>query len=128
MRLTYKGRRKNGKVLVHAYETDHAVSTVMMFKKALLGSFIAIGNIIEAEDSGSGVKNAKLVQHATASDSLITQWSVEERAAVEMVNALKVAARKSDTHIDALIKAVKDNTSSYSDRRNIGLYILSKLL
>jgi hypothetical protein len=128
MKLVYIGKRLNAKNNVLYGYVDETAPTVdsYFFSKRLVG-YETIGSKVECEPTETGVKGAKMTPDRFDNKELIEKWSVRQASAVAEKDNIKLMKEESKHSLDNLIKVVKDNTHSQSERKKVMLYIISKL-
>lgn len=135
VKLVYVGKCiLTGNKIGHEYQNPETLgkyfngTSNFIFKKKLLGYEI-IGTVVEAERTATGVKTPyTILKDVEVPKEKITEWSVRSAAVEQKIAETKEVKLVKDSSLEALIKAVKDNTVSSTERRRVVQYIISKLL
>lgn len=121
--LKYAGKRVN-----NAGKTRHVYyqgTERLVFIKRL-GSFDVIGDILTCERDSDTFK-PPYEKTGKVPQATITTWSIEQQSDLLLLEKLRRAKLKPSGHVDALIKAVIENTGSAAERKRIALYIFDKI-
>lgn len=128
VQLIYVGRRINAdNKMFHAYQDaqEGPESVNVDYYKKSIGYF-AIGTIIEAEKTETGVKGP-YVKIGMAPNKDITRYSIADRNAFQRKVELADAKKKAEGDVETLIDAVKENTMTSAERRRIAMYIFNRI-
>ena len=131
MRVTKNGKRYYVYYPIDSQTYDSA--NLVTFTTKLI-KYATIGTVISAEVEGSSYSkiqrsDIKIHQNHTAWD-MITEWSVDERNALEELKAIQAAKKEHPQSVNSLIEKVYYETRhrSRQDRARIALYIYNQLM
>lgn len=133
--IIYAGVRLiRGKKNYFYYQKDQLPEVLKAFSfSSKLARFEQIGAILTTDtDDFKTFRNHKIIGMVEESEKInqfITDWSIEERIALEEWKVLREGSKKHSAHVDSLINELKESIKYMSnrDKSNIIGYIIHQL-
>ncbi len=92
-----------------------------------LHQFTVLGDIIECEETETGVKAPYKIVAKEKDQSKLDYWWSEQASALTTHEEFLASKKPADGSIDELIKRIRDNTSDMASRKRVVKYVISKL-